>query len=59
MWVFLGFTLGMCLLVTLWATGLAADAAGVFALGVLGIGILIQMVDSRGKPPANSADEPR
>jgi hypothetical protein len=58
MWVFLGFTLGMCLLVTLWATGLAPDAAGVFALAILGIGILIQMVDSRRKPAADSGDEP-
>ena len=38
MWVFLGFTAGMCLLIVLWATGLAVDAAGVFALGILGIG---------------------
>jgi ABC-type phosphate/phosphonate transport system permease subunit len=47
MWVFLGFTTGMCLLIVLWATGLAADAAGVFALGILGIGVLAQMVDKR------------
>jgi hypothetical protein len=47
MWVFLGFTVGMCLLVTLWATGLAVDAAAVFALAILGIGVLVQMVDSR------------
>ena len=45
MWVFLGFTAGMCLLVVLWATGLAVDAAGVFALAILGIGILLQMLD--------------
>jgi hypothetical protein len=50
MWVFLGFTLGMCLLVTLWATGLAVDAAGVFALAVLGVGVLAQMADSRRSP---------
>jgi hypothetical protein len=47
MWVFLGFTAGMCLLVVLWATGLAVDAAGVFALAILGIGVLIQMLDTR------------
>ena len=47
MWVFLGFTAGMCLLIVLWATGLAVDAAGVFALAILGIGVLAQMVDSR------------
>jgi Flp pilus assembly protein TadB len=47
MWVFLGFTAGMCLLVVLWATGLAVDAAGVFALAILGIGVLVQMLDSR------------
>jgi hypothetical protein len=47
MWVFLGFTAGMCLLIVLWATGLAVDAAGVFALGILGIGVLVQMVDRR------------
>jgi hypothetical protein len=49
MFVFLGFTLGMCLFVVLWATGLAPDAAGVAALGVLGIGVLAQMADSRSK----------
>ena len=49
MWVFLGFTFGMCLFIVLWATGLAQDAAGVFALAVLGIGILAQMMDSRAK----------
>jgi hypothetical protein len=48
MWVFLGFTAGMCLLIVLWATGLAVDAAGVFALGILGIGVLAQMMDKRG-----------
>ena len=47
MWVFLGFTVGMCLLIVLWATGLAVDAAGVFALAILGIGVLVQMLDSR------------
>ena len=47
MWVFLGFAAGMCLLVVLWATGLAVDAAGVFALAILGIGVLVQMLDSR------------
>ena len=47
MWVFLGFTLGMCLFVTLWATGLAPDASGVFGLVILGIGIFAQMADSR------------
>jgi hypothetical protein len=47
MWVFLGFTAGMCLLIVLWATGLAVDAAGVFALAVLGIGVLVQMLDKR------------
>ena len=55
MWVFLGFTAGMCLLVALWATGLAVDAAGVFALAVLGIGILVQMMDSR-RTPTDEAD---
>ncbi|MGH2979710.1 MAG: hypothetical protein ACRDLQ_08745 [Solirubrobacterales bacterium] len=57
MWVFLGFTAGMCLLVTLWATGLAVDAAGVFALGVLGIGVLAQMVESRRAPISRRRDE--
>ena len=46
MWVFLGFTAGMCLFVVLWATGLAQDAAGIFSLGLLGIGVLAQMMDS-------------
>ena len=32
MWVFLGFTFGMCLFIVLWATGLAPDAAGVAGL---------------------------
>jgi O-antigen ligase len=54
MWVFLGFTAGMCLLIVLWATGLAVDAAGVFALVLLGIGVLAQMADSR----RTSRDEP-
>jgi len=58
MWVFLGFTLGMCLLVTLWATGLAPDAAGVFGLAVLGIGILIQMLDKSGDQEPGGADGP-
>jgi hypothetical protein len=53
MWVFLGFTAGMCLFIVLWAMGLAQDAAGVFGLGLLGIGILVQMADSRaGKSPS-------
>ena len=43
MLVFLGSTFGMCLFVVLWAIGLAPDAAGVVALGILGIGILAQM----------------
>jgi hypothetical protein len=47
MFVFLGFTAGMCLFVVLWATGLAQDAAGIAALGVLGVGVLAQMADSR------------
>jgi Flp pilus assembly protein TadB len=47
MWVFLGFTAGMCLLIVLWATGLAVDAAGVFALATLGIGVVVQMLDKR------------
>ena len=43
MWVFLGFTAGMCLFIVLWATGLAQDAAGIAALGILGVGVLAQM----------------
>jgi hypothetical protein len=46
MFVFLGFTAGMCLFVVLWATGLAQDAAGVAGLAVLGVGVLAQMADS-------------
>jgi hypothetical protein len=57
MWVFLGFTFGMCLLIVLWATGLAVDAAAVFALAVLGIGILAQMADSRRQAVSDSGDE--
>lgn len=57
MWVFLGFTAGACLLVTLWATGLAADAAGIFALAILGIGVLAQMADSR-RAPGDESSEP-
>ena len=49
MWVFLGFTFGMCLFIVLWATGLAQDAAGIISLAVLGIGILIQMAESRAR----------
>jgi hypothetical protein len=47
MWVFLGFTFGMCLFVVLWATGLAQDAAGIAGLGILLIGVLAQMIDSQ------------
>jgi hypothetical protein len=39
----------MCLLIVLWATGLAVDAAGVFALVLLGIGVFAQMADSRAR----------
>ena len=46
MFVFLGFTAGMCLFIVLWATGLAQDAAGIAGLGILGIGVLAQMADS-------------
>jgi hypothetical protein len=49
MWVFLGFTAGMCLFIVLWATGLAQDAAGVISLSLLGIGVFAQMADSRAK----------
>jgi len=49
MWVFLGFTAGMCLFVVLWAIGLAQDAAGVISLSLLGIGVLAQMAESRAK----------
>jgi hypothetical protein len=45
MFVFLGFTAGMCLFVVLWATGLAQDAAGIAGLVFLGIGVLAQMAD--------------
>ena len=58
MWVFLGFTVGMCLLIVLWATGLAVDAAGVFALGILGIGILAQMLDKRRAQTDDDRDLP-
>jgi hypothetical protein len=56
MWVFLGFTAGMCLLVVLWAIGLAVDAAGVFALAILGIGVLVQMMDKRRAQAGDGAD---
>ena len=49
MFVFLGFTAGMCLFVVLWATGLAQDAAGIAGLAILGVGVLAQMADSRSK----------
>jgi Flp pilus assembly protein TadB len=55
MWVFLGFTAGMCLLIVLWATGLAVDAAAVFAAAILGIGVLVQMLDKRR---ANRSEAP-
>jgi hypothetical protein len=58
MWVFLGFTAGVCLLVTLWATGLSADAAGVFALGLLGLGVLAQIADKRRQPLSDDRDAP-
>lgn len=46
MFVFLGFTAGMCLFVVLWAMGLAQDAAGIAGLAILGVGVLAQMADS-------------
>jgi hypothetical protein len=49
MFVFLGFTAGMCLFIVLWSIGLAQDAAGVFALGVLGVGVLAQMALRSGE----------
>ncbi len=52
MFVFLGFTFGMCLFIVLWATGLAQDAAGVFSLAILGIGVLAQMADTRRRRKA-------
>ena len=55
MWVFLGFTFGMCLFVVLWATGLAQDAAGVVALGILGIGVLAQMASALRREDLASA----
>jgi hypothetical protein len=47
MWVFLATTLGMCVLVVLWAVGLTADVGGLIALAIIGVGILAQMVDRR------------
>jgi hypothetical protein len=47
MFVFLGFTAGMCLFIVLWATGLAQDAAGIAGLGILCVGVLAQMADTR------------
>jgi len=58
MWVFLGFTAAMCLLVTLWAVGLSADAAGVFALGVLGLGVLAQIADKRRRSLSGDRETP-
>jgi hypothetical protein len=40
---FLAATAGACTFVVLWATGLNADVAGLVALGILGIGVLVQM----------------
>ena len=51
MWVFLAATFGTCALVVLWATGLTPDVAGLIALAILGIGILVQMAD-RGRTDA-------
>ena len=49
MWVFLGFTFGMCLFIVLWATGLAPDAAGVAGLAILGVGIFAQIFQRSGE----------
>lgn len=49
MWVFLGFTFGMCLFIVLWATGLAPDAAGVAGLAILGAGVLTQIALRSGE----------
>jgi hypothetical protein len=58
MWVFLGFTAGMCLFIVLWATGLAPDASAVFALAILGIGVLAQMMDKSRTRPGGRGDLP-
>ena len=55
MWVFLGFTAGMCLFIVLWATGLAQDAAGIAGLAILGVGVLAQMADSRSEGSRRAA----
>ena len=51
MWIFLAATLGTCTLVVLWAIGLTPDVGGLVALGILGVGILVQMAD-RERPGA-------
>jgi hypothetical protein len=52
-WVFLAATLGMCVLVVIWALGITADVGGLAALAILGLGILAQMAD-RGRSDAES-----
>ena len=45
MWIFLAATLGMCVLVVLWAIGLTPDVGGLIALAIIGLGIFAQMAD--------------
>jgi hypothetical protein len=50
-WIFLAATVGMCVLVVLWAIGLTPDVGGLIALAIVGLGILAQMAD-RGRTDA-------
>ena len=46
--VYIAATIGACIFVVLWATGLNADVSGLIALAILGLGVLAHMATSTG-----------
>ena len=46
--VYIAATIGACIFVVLWATGLNADVSGLIALTILGLGVLAHMATSTG-----------
>jgi hypothetical protein len=48
--IYLAGTAGVCTFVVLWAIGLNADVAGLVALAMLCLGILVQMATRTSSP---------
>jgi hypothetical protein len=46
--VYIAATIGACIFIVLWATGLNADVSGLIALAILGLGVLGHMATSAG-----------